>query len=205
MTEVDRARWTADDLPVIGEPFSVEFANTLYQRGDDAIDVLATGDVIRLWFGHAPAASKFTPPARLSRDMCDAVGEIRDSVRGVLLALLNGDVDDDRDVARWTATLNRFSSLTPSHLTLRCPAGSKPTASLVHVGRPVDAFLAMLATSCIEFLAGPDVALVRRCDGAECPMLFVMQHRKRRFCQEACSHRARQARYYRTNHAGSIS
>ena len=29
-----------------------------------------------------------------------------------------------------------------------------------------------------------------------CPMFFVKDHHKRRFCHEGCAHRARQARYY---------
>ena len=92
-------------------------------------------------------------------------------------------------------TVKRAARSVPSHLQLHCGSGN-PSAVLGHVGRGIDAFVATLATRCIDFLGGPNLTLVRRCSRTPCPIFFLQVHHKRGFCHEGCAHRARQARHY---------
>ncbi|WP_043630033.1 CGNR zinc finger domain-containing protein [Nonomuraea candida] len=56
---------------------------------------------------------------------------------------------------------------------------------------------ARLATAAVEFLAGPDRALLRTCQAPRCVLYFVKEHPRQEWCSTACGNRARAARHYR--------
>lgn len=184
--------WTGADLPLLGEPFPVELANTDYRR--HGVDFLAA-DTIDTWFGHAASAADLDVPDPIPAQVGEALRRIRDATR--LLLARATDAVTASDVALAVEMLHDEAARAPAHLALHLAEASRASWQLHHTG-PGDAVLvAAVASRCILFLGGEDADRVRRCARPDCPMLFVQHHRARRFCHESCADSLRQARYYR--------
>ena len=179
-----------DDLPLLGEAFAVELANSDHRSGHEERDFLAAPDGVAAWFAHAPAAADLVVPAPLAPEVAAAVRGIRDATRLLLTA--------DSATARADAAelLHREARRAAGHLALDLGGGA-PAWRLHHEGDVGDVFSAAVACRAILFLGGDDVRRVRRCARPTCPMLFVARHKARRFCHDTCAHSVRQARYYR--------
>jgi predicted RNA-binding Zn ribbon-like protein len=184
-------------FPLLGEPVAVELANTRYESREETIDFLATSPWIVAWFDHAVVPSPVRMPRRLDRTQVDAVRAVRDAVHMAMAAV---SVPGAPVPAKTVSTLNRYGSAVPCRYRLTWARGLPPTARVIPSGRGFDVAIAFLAIECVAFIAGADLARVRRCDAPDCPMFFVQRHHKRRFCHDGCAHRARQARYYRNQH-----
>lgn len=182
-----------DELPILGEPFAVELANTWYRAGDEYTDFLGD-DLMRAWFAHAPEARGVRLPRRLPASAAAGIRDSRDAVR----QLLEAAADGERPAAgsRSMARLDRASRTAPAFVRLDLE-GDAFEWSLDYQGSGGDTVLAEVAGRCILFLGDARIADVRRCARPTCSMLFVQRHRSRRFCHESCAHRVRQARYYR--------
>ena len=184
-------------FPVLGEPLAVELANTLYERPESTVDFLGRSDWIVAWLGLATSDSAPPPiPKRIDQVGGDDIRSLRNVVRDLLSTATqpHGQPDPSR-----VMTLNGFIDSSQLRFRLEWVADAPPRSALIPTGRGFAAVLAYLAIESISFLASADVARVRRCDGPDCPMLFVQQHHKRRFCYDGCAHRARRARYYNQN------
>jgi predicted RNA-binding Zn ribbon-like protein len=191
--------WAAEYLPIFGERFPVEFANSRYLHGSEVIDFLGTDDLIRLWFERAPEAADRRLPSRITRAFETDLRDLRDATHHLLHALARPNSSDGvAGNASTIATLNRHAASAPSHLRLSWEPGTSPEARTKCSGGQLDVLLAEIASTCIEFIGGPEAKLVRCCSGNGCSLLFVQNHHKRRFCHESCSHRTRQARYYQS-------
>jgi predicted RNA-binding Zn ribbon-like protein len=186
-------------LPVFGEPFPVEFANSRYLHGNDVIDFLGTADLIRLWFERAPAAADRHLPSRIPGALATDLRALRDATHFLLHTLAGPSSPNDVDGReRAIRTLNRHAGRARSRPELSWKPGTPPEARTKYSGNHLEVLTAEIASSCIEFLGGREAKRVRRCSGNGCCLLFVQNHHKRRFCHESCSHRARQARYYQS-------
>ncbi len=183
-----------DMMPLIGEPLTVELANTAYLRPGSPIDFLSTSEGISRWFHIAAPDCPSPIPRHLSVDRCDSVRIIRDATRDVLHAATQRDPIPNGALTK----LNRFLESSPCRVLIGYSDG-QPTIQTLPTRRGFDGALAYLAIECATFIASPQLSSVRRCDGPDCPMFFAQHHHKRRFCHEDCAHRARQNRYYR-NH-----
>jgi predicted RNA-binding Zn ribbon-like protein len=183
----------SDRLPLLGETFAVELANSDHRTGHEERDFLAASDDIAAWFARAPAAAGIVVPAPLSPEVAAAVRGIRDATR----LFLTETVDGHHAAARADAAelLHREARSAPGHLALDIDGAR--TWRLHHEGDVDDVFRAAVACRCILFLGGDDADRVQRCARPACPMLFVRRHRARRFCEDTCAHSVRQARYYR--------
>jgi predicted RNA-binding Zn ribbon-like protein len=185
-----------DAFPVIGEHLAVELANTLYDRPADPIDFLDSNESITAWFGLAAPDAPVAMPRRIERDRADTLRQLRTATRTLLVNAATGSAPSSSAIN----TLNQCASLVPVCYQFAWTNPHGPIATLFPVTRGVDAVITFLALQAISFVTGPDLAFVRRCDGRDCPMLFVQRHHKRRFCYDGCSHRSRQARYYQAHH-----
>ncbi len=186
MTIVD-----VDEMPILGEPLPVEFANTLYVSDGTTIDFLGTPALIKSWFALAFPSAEL--PGRLRRADADAVRDLRNVIQRIL-----GDLVDERvPAADDVAALNNTAARAPTFLRLDWSNPTEPNVTAQHGGDAFDATLGHIASETIALVAGRTRVLLRRCEGPGCTMLFVKAHHKRRWCHQSCGHRARQASYYR--------
>lgn len=169
----------ADDLPILGEPISVELANTWYGAGADAVDFLSVPAVAATWVARVTGAVPVDDVSQLRA--------LRDAVRTLLLASAAGQSLPRRAIA----IVNQHAASGRMTPCLRLDADGAPETVVAHSGR--GAVRARLAVSCMEVLTGPHP--VARCAGEGCGLFFVQQHGRRRFCHDGCSHRLRQQRY----------
>ena len=184
---------TAQDLPLLGEPLPVEFANTLYGSGDPLTDFLATPDLIRLWFSEAVPARGLILPALTRPGTGHAIRALRDAIHRLLHDCIDGRAPSRPAIA----TLNNVAARAPTHLRLQWDAGTSPQVSTVFTGSALELLLGQIAHQTLTLFTGPDREHLRRCRGPGCAMLYLQRHRNRRWCHHSCGHRARQAAYYR--------
>lgn len=188
--------WMVEDLPLLGETFAVELANTLYDGDGVDLDFLADANAITTWSAHAPAAAGMAVPKRLSSESVATIRRIRDATRQLLADAAIGA----RSASGLEAAdvLHRGARHAAAHLALDVSGNGTPTWHVHYDGRDDGVFVATVASRCILFLGGDEAGRVRQCERSDCPLYFVQRHRARRFCDESCSHSTRQARYYRS-------
>jgi predicted RNA-binding Zn ribbon-like protein len=185
-------------LPILGEAFPVEFANTWYREGGHVTDFLAEPDRAAAWFAHAPEARDHAPPAPLTDSLLTSVRAMRNATHHLCTYVTEAAATP----VEATVVLNGYASRVTSHLEMAWTDPVSPTANVIHHGRPADVFLARIANATITFMAGPDRVRLRRCATPVCELFFVQRHHRRNFCSEPCSQRTRQARYYEKKHRG---
>lgn len=184
---------TAEDLPLLGEPLAVELANSLYVGEDETVDFLATPGLVSLWLRSAANAGDVHIPTRISLAHVAELHTLRAAVRTVLLALSNGH-QVDPDAVR---TINRFAAAAPSYARLETDGqGQWRTVTQASVAT-AEGLLGRLAHETVVLVGTSPGPLVRRCEAPGCPMLFVKDHHRRRWCHESCGHRNRQNAYVR--------
>lgn len=193
--DLDTAVVDLEDLPLLGEPAVVELANTLYLTGEDVLDILAGQGTRAAWLAHLvmdPPAI----PARLTAAETMALMRLRDAVADLLRAVATAA----RPALESIATINQAAGAAPLVARLDWPPG-QPARAVTHPAADAavfDVVLGRLAVDTIGLVTGPHP--LRVCAGPGCGLLFVARHRRRRFCHDSCSHRARQAAYYHRHH-----
>ncbi len=180
-------------MPLIGEKFAVEFANSHYIGEREDVDFLETPETVATWFENSPQLSDLAVPRGLNAAATATLRELRDATRVLLTGLADGDPTLSEDAAE---VLHRASGRAPAHLALNVQDRARRTWELHHQGPPDAVFLAAVAARCILFLAGEDACHVRRCVRPWCPLLFTQDHRSRRYCSQYCARKVRQSRYY---------
>ena len=182
-----------DDLPVLGEPLCVELANTRYGEGQDFIDFLETSALAELWL----TAVDGLDACRLSASDHAALLRLRDASFDLCEALAHGlrPAEGALRVIGATAALGA-----PTRTLAWDPA---PRWVSRRKGSAATRLLGALASEIGDWVCTEQRGQVRRCPGPGCTMFFVKVHHRRRFCHESCSHRARQAAYYRRQRAES--
>src|SRR5215210_5188210 len=110
----------SDDLPLLGEAFAVELANSDHRSGHEERDFLAAPDGVAAWFAHAPAAADLLVPAPLPPEVAAAVRGIRDATRLLLTAAAAAATDTDSAAARTDAAelLHQEARRAAGHLAL---------------------------------------------------------------------------------------
>ena len=182
------------EFPVLGtEPLAVELANTLYGDGSAQVDFLRTPAWVDGWFAAvAQADGAPSPAAGIGADAA-RVRELRDRVRELVTAVVDGTHPPPGAVAG----LNALARGAPTTVELVWAADGSRTRCEVDHGTGSAAVLGRVAAAAVELLAGASAAELRRCAAPDCGMFFVRHHPRRRWCHPSCGHRDRQARYYR--------
>lgn len=180
------------ELPLLGEPLSIELANTVVAGSEGEIDLLAGPGACAAWIrahlDELPAgALEQQPSAARLRALRDAV-----------CALLAAAIDSRPAPPAALDELNAAASLAAPTPALVWPGSRAPAVELVSGERVADATLATIARSAIELLGGPDRERLRRCEHSDCVLTFVATNPRRRWCSASgCGNRARVARHYR--------
>lgn len=167
----------------MAEPLAIAFANT---RTSITQDRIATVEQFRKWCRPWPALAGQAAVVRKSalRDICAQ----RDATQLLLHALADGSSPVEKDLERAT----RYG-LEQAAFRLR------PAEGVVNVERHgADAVAQLLGRAVVDFLLSPELAELRRCQGADCRKIFTSARVDRRWCDSRiCGNRARVAAYAR--------
>ncbi len=187
-------RCSPRESPHFGRAIRGGIREQLVSTGDgSSIDFLGSTELVDAWFGSSPSVGGET----MTRDLAtSSISELR-QLRGIVIDLLDAIVAQRAVTESEVSALNAYAARASARLELSWSSG-QGSAAFIYSGTAADRFLAELAGEAISFLASQRPTSLRRCAGPECFILFVQQHHKRRFCSQSCSHRTRQARYYRS-------
>jgi predicted RNA-binding Zn ribbon-like protein len=180
------------ELPLwswLSEPLPMDFANTTRRRGMVDHDYLRTGADLASWSereaGRVPRVSARAAAARL-----DEVRAVRDDVKAVLRATVDGEPLPPRPTAR----LNARARARPIVAQLGREPGALRHGLATRAG-PVDELLARVAAATIELVGSGGRDAVRFCDAPSCGDFFAPDRRDQRWCDDSCGTRARVARH----------
>lgn len=171
------------EYPLLGEPPSMELANTDY--GDGAFDFLGTEELVAGWLDAMGIDD---------RPASDVLRGLRDAAHGLFASV----ADELPPEPRHIEIVNRHARGARSAPQLQWDHGWR--SEVRTEGSCGEATLRALAEDAIALLG--DGAAIRRCAAPDCTMLFVRQHHLRRFCHPTCSGRTRQAAYVRRQRRG---
>ncbi|OXM74845.1 MULTISPECIES: CGNR zinc finger domain-containing protein [Amycolatopsis] len=165
------------------EPLALAFANTRSSPGRDRI---ATVERFRAWARPWPALAACvtaTPPGALPEVLAR-----RDATQVVLHHLAAGEAPPAGELAFATAP-----GLARAEFRVRPAAGGVA----VDDAGP-EAVPQVLGRAVVDFLLGPQIAHLRRCQGGGCHKVFVSARADRRWCDsKVCGNRARVAAHAR--------
>ena len=177
-------------MPLLGEPFAVELANSDHRSGREEWDFLAHPTAAR-----PGSRTRRPPPTWWSRAplpaVAAAVRDIRDATR--LLLTETAPTQPPRGQRRRRA-LNALRAAPPA--TWPSTSAAAPGVAATPRGRRRDVFRAAVACALILFLAGDDAA---GCGGAPARLPAAVRHPPQGppILPRTCAHSVRQARYYR--------
>lgn len=178
-----------DHLPLLGECGPVELANSLYVFGREQLDFLE-GEWGGLWLEHAEGMKGVE---------VSELGELR-ALRAVVREVISCAWEPERVPAE--ASLARLKAWASNVRPRLEWSRGRPALELEWEGDWGRRVLGRLAYETIALAAGQDWERLRVCAADDCPMWFVGQHGRRRFCHATCSGRMRQAAYMRRGREG---
>ncbi|MFK0044927.1 CGNR zinc finger domain-containing protein [Streptomyces sp. NPDC090741] len=175
-------------FPLTGEPLALDLLNT---RPADTGDLIAGPAGLAAWL--TVQEGRLGPVGKVGPAEVAAVHAVREAAGAALAAARRGE----RPAAGALRVLNEASAGAPAHRELVWTAETGLAAAPHRTGTPARRLAAELADAAAELLTDPRVRDVRECEGADCVLLFLPAHPRRRWCvAAACGNRARVARYY---------
>jgi predicted RNA-binding Zn ribbon-like protein len=177
---------------LIGEPLAVDLANTDYYGVDMTYDFLGNRRGCQRWLNAAAKTHELPMVSRVSESDAEQLRRLRNAVRTVLLAVVDGHRPTSR---RDLHVINSAAAATTETWAIDRTAEGELVAVTRRSGRPVDIALTNLATASVLLLTGPDVRDIRRCARPNCPLLVHVSHHRRRYCGARCANADRQSRY----------
>ncbi|GII78085.1 hypothetical protein Sru01_30670 [Sphaerisporangium rufum] len=188
-----------DPVPLIGEPVALDLVNTRPHTPAGPVDLLAIPAGLAAWLdlqAGLQAGRLPEPAARLVPADLAAVHAVRDHTAAALDRARRGE----RPPAAALAGLNQAQLGAPAIHELTWD-GATLTAARRRTGPPDLRLAGWLAEQAAILLADPAVTRVRACEAADCVMLFLPAHPRRRWCSPArCGNRTRVARHYHRHH-----
>ncbi len=191
---------TGITFPLIGEPLAVDLANTLLEREDGSVDLLATPDRFSAWCEAEGERLGVLDPTSLGGRLPEFL-MLRAALRKLFRGLLDGERPSEeavKEVNAASARVLRFRELSWWETEDRRGGLRAETRDLAH--DEADIALARIARSAIELAGGPERAFLRSCPAPGCPLIFFAENRRRRWCSTVCGNRVRVARHYRRHH-----
>jgi len=173
----------------LSEPLAMDFANTTRRRGMVEHDYLRDAADLESW-SEREADRVPRVPARAAAGRMDEVRAVRDDVKAVLRAAVDGAPLPGPAVGR----LNARARALPIVPQLGRRPGDLRTAPAARAAA-LDELLARVAAATIELVGsgGPDA--VRFCDAPSCGDFFAPDRPNQRWCDTSCGSRARVARH----------
>jgi predicted RNA-binding Zn ribbon-like protein len=173
--------------PLLGEPLSIELANTRYAVRGNPREGLDTADHLAGWLRDVRLPTSGVDAA----DLAAAVA-LRDAVRRLAAAT----VDDEPLPADAVDLVNRHAA-TPARWR-ELHADPEPRTVARSAGGDVATALSEIAADAVDLFGGPRRHDLRACQGPGCVLYFIRSGR-REWCSHGCGNRARAARHYARN------
>jgi predicted RNA-binding Zn ribbon-like protein len=174
-------------LPVLGEPFIAEFANSRYSGSIGVVDVFDRSAWAIEWFATAPCAKEINAPVVFSSIELARLRRLRDALRTLLGS--DSDLDAAVDVVNATAMRAR-----PTRILEHSPTGFRVVVEPATA--PFDSLLSTIAGEVLDAVERGDLDRVRPCRRPACTLYFVASHHRRRYCNSRCANAHRQSRYH---------
>ncbi|GJF03440.1 CGNR zinc finger domain-containing protein [Pseudonocardia sp. D17] len=189
--------------PLLGEPLSIELANTSYAVRGHLREGLENPQQLARWLHDVrllPVVDATVVDAAAvdatAVDAADlaATRALRDAIRRLAAAT----VDARPLPAEAVDLVNRHAAAPARWRELR--ADPEPGTVARSAGGAVATALSEIAADAVDFLGGPRRHDLRACQGPGCVLFFVRSGR-REWCSHGCGNRARAARHYARNRA----
>ncbi|WP_326673505.1 MULTISPECIES: CGNR zinc finger domain-containing protein [unclassified Streptomyces] len=185
--------------PLTGEPLALDLLNTLpHAAQGPPVDHLADPAGLRAWLAlegeRLPGAAG---EQAVTQEDVAAVRAVRAHAALAVAAARRGE----RPPASALRGLNEAQLAAPAVRYAEWD-GTAVVVTPRRTGPLGVRVAAALAGDAAGLLADPAIGRVRECEAADCTMLFVPAHPRRRWCSAArCGNRARVARYYQRHKA----
>jgi predicted RNA-binding Zn ribbon-like protein len=168
---------------------ALALVNTRHHDHRGPVDDLATRADVRTWL----ARQGLAPDARVDDAALVAIRELRDAVRELLEARIDGRAPEHAAVA----TVNAAATAAPMTRSLTWTSPGNPREECHRPGViGVPLARAILAGDAIDLVTGPAHADLLACAAPGCVRLLLRDHPRRRWCSTRCGDRVRANRYY---------
>jgi predicted RNA-binding Zn ribbon-like protein len=187
-------------FPLIGEPLAVDLANTLLEREEGSVDLLATPERLSAWCEAEGERLGVLDPAGFGGRLPEFL-MLRAAIRELFRGLLDGESPLEgavKEINAASARVPRFRKLSWPKTEDRRGGLRAETRDLV--SEEANIALARIARSAIELAGDPEREFLRSCPAPGCPLIFCAENRRRRWCSTVCGNRVRVARHYRRHH-----
>ena len=172
---------------------ALEFANTSYARRGEPQEGIGNARHLAAWLAEHADQLTTKPPARLTESDTARFRALRDAIRALGAAVVDGEPTPAGAVEE----INQAAAAAP-----HWPQLNGFTATTHTAASPADSVRAEIASDAIRVFSGPGRELLRRCHGPGCILYFVKDHPRREWCSPACGTRARVARHYQRHKEG---
>jgi predicted RNA-binding Zn ribbon-like protein len=180
-------------LPAPGEEASMALAlvNTEVEPRGKRLDLLPDGRALASWLRGRGLTGR--RGAAISEEDLERMRQLRAAVRTAFTARAAGR----RPPRSAIASINEAAARSPSVPRLRW-TDSGPAQDTVWPpsARVIDAAFAEIAADAISTLLGDRGERLRLCEAHGCNRMFIVDHRRRRWCSRTCGDRVRAARHY---------
>ncbi|WP_035739238.1 CGNR zinc finger domain-containing protein [Glycomyces arizonensis] len=172
--------------------------NTFHTRRGKTCDDLTAPGQLADWLGSAATELATPLPESALRgvtedDLRDA-RELRDAVRSIIAAFVDGRVPDGESRRR----LNRRAAAAPGWPQLHWDR--MPVREHHSDAPPLSAALAEVAGIAVDLFASEARESITACASPECIRYFAKVDPRRKWCSLECGNRARVTRHYRKHH-----
>jgi predicted RNA-binding Zn ribbon-like protein len=168
---------------------ALALVNTRRNDHGAPIDDLATTADVGTWL----ARHGLAPDARVDNAALVAIRELRNAVRELLEARIDGRAPDDAAVQ----TINAAAAAAPMARRLTWTSPGNPRQESHYPGvLGVPLAWAILAGDAIDLVTGPAHTDLLACAAPGCVRLLLRDHPRRRWCSTRCGDRVRANRYY---------
>ncbi|MFF4694023.1 CGNR zinc finger domain-containing protein [Streptomyces sp. NPDC001307] len=180
------------EAPIIGDTPALDLANTHFAIRGNPVEGLPNKEALERWLTSMHTNQGLPAVSAVGSGGLASFIELRGAIRMVAQALTVGDgeirdaVDRINDFARANRTNPR---LVTEHTDLIARYESDATG--------MRRLLAEFAWDAIDLFGTERKKLLRSCPAPDCPLFFIKDHSRRKWCRPSCANRVRAARAYR--------
>ncbi|MGW9029872.1 CGNR zinc finger domain-containing protein [Streptomyces sp. NPDC055722] len=180
------------EAPVIGDTPALDLANTHFAVRGKPVEGLPNKEALERWLTSMHTSGDLPPVSAVDSEGLASFIELRDAIRMVARALIvgGGEIGDAVDRINDFARGNHAN---PRLVMEQTGLISRSESDATGMRR----LLADFAWDAIDLFGTERKKLLRSCPAPDCPLFFIKDHSRRKWCQPSCANRVRAARAYR--------